>query len=345
MTSYTGKILEDVRRQLAPSDRVLEVARARRRAVLDAAMTFPEARRRYNSGSIAHWTANNDLDADCGIVIDRRKFPELGPDGDDVGPTAIVQRVVGVVAPLVEGATITTSKRAITVKFNAPVEGWDPSVDLIVGLDRREKPGLWIPNLWSDSWDPSHPERHTELFLGQDTPVRRVWARAVRLAKGWNMQSIFDKPGLSSFNIEALMWMCITDEMSEAEALAELFAFGGRELVVAPTPDPAKVSPPIKLLLDDAIVVARLNDAAKLMETALDHDDDENAVREALSSLFPEYVEAPAAASGKAAMATSLREKGNAAFGIGKTGTELGAAVAGSTSVKHVRSWTDEKER
>jgi hypothetical protein len=278
-------------------------------------------------------------------VIDRLKFPELGPDGDGVGPTVVVQRVVDTVAPLVESATITTSKRAITVKFNAPVEGWDPSVDLIVGLDRREKPGLWIPNLWTDSWDPSHPEKHTELFLGQDAVVRRVWARAVRLAKGWNAQSIFDQPGLSSFNIETLMWMCIADEMSEAEALAELFAFGARELVVAPTPDPAKVSPPIKLLLDEAIVVARLNDAAKLMETALDHDDDENAVREALSSLFPDYVEAPAAASGKAAMAAALREKGNAAFGIGKTGTELGAAVAGSASVKDVRSWSDEQGR
>jgi hypothetical protein len=226
------------------------------------------------------------------------------------------------------------------VKFDAPVEGCDPSVDLIVGLERRERPGLWIPNLWSDSWDASHPEKHTELFVGQATPVRRVWARAVRLAKGWNMQSIFDKPGLSSFNIETLMWVCITDEMSEAEALAELFSFGARELVLAPTPDPAKVSPPIKLLLDEAIVVARLNDAAKLMQTAIDHDDDEGAVLEALSSLFPDYVDASAATSGKAAMAATLREKGNSAFSVGKTGVELGA---GAASVKDVRSWSDEQ--
>jgi hypothetical protein len=51
------KVLDEVRAKLAPSDRVLEVARARRRAVLDAAMAFPEARRKYNSGSIAHGTA------------------------------------------------------------------------------------------------------------------------------------------------------------------------------------------------------------------------------------------------------------------------------------------------
>src|SRR2546422_11651945 len=105
MTSHTGKVLKDVRAQLAASDTVLQLARDRRGLVLDAAMTFPEALRKYNSGSIAHWTANSDLDADCGIVIDRRKYPELGPDGDAVGPTGVVHRVAEMVAPELKGAT------------------------------------------------------------------------------------------------------------------------------------------------------------------------------------------------------------------------------------------------
>lgn len=61
--------------------------------------------------------------------------------------------------------------------------------------------------------------------------------------------------------------------------------------MLAPSPDPAEVSPPIKLLLDPAIAVTRLNDAAKLMGTALENDDDEAAVREALTSLFHQYLE------------------------------------------------------
>lgn len=169
--------------------------------------------------------------------------------------------------------------------------------------------------------------------------MRRVRARAIRLAKGWNNE--FDEPGLSSFNIEALAWMCVTEDMSEAEALAEIFAFGARELVLGPTPDPAGVSPPIKLLLDAAIVVTRLNEAAKLMATALEHDDDESAVREALSSLFPDFVEPPGDASSKSAWAATLRG-GNAGVAVGKAGLEIGT---GATGLKNTRSWADEPGR
>lgn len=340
MTGYTSKVLDEVRAKLAPSDAVLKLARDRRGLVLDAAMKFPGTLRKYNSGSIAHGTANSDLDADCGVVLDRRTYPQLGPEGEGVGPTAIVTRVAELVNAAVPSAKVSTSKRAITVKFNARVDGCDPSVDLIVGLERRENPGLWIPQLFANTWDASHPEKHTELFASGSAELRRIRARAVRLAKGWNGQ--FDEPGLSSFNIEALAWMCVTEGMSQAEALSELFAFGARELVLAPTPDPADVSPPIKLLLDAAIVVTRLNEAAKLMQDAIEHDDDETAVREALASLFRDYVDAPSASSEKAAMAAALRQTGNSAFKVGKTGVEASAGAAG---LKNVRSWSDEQGR
>jgi hypothetical protein len=340
MTGYTNKVLDEVRAKLAPSDAVLKLARDRRALVLNAAMKFPGTLRKYNSGSIAHGTANSDLDADCGVVLDRRTYPQLGPDGDGVGPTAVVAQVVELVNEAVTTAEISTSKRAITIKFNAPVNGCDPSVDLIVGLERRDEPGLWIPQLFTNTWDASHPEKHTDLFTSGSAALRRVRARAVRLAKGWNGQ--FDEPGLSSFNIEALAWVRVTEDMSEADALAEIFAFCARELVLGPTPDPADVSPPIKLLLDSAIVVTRLNEASKLMQDALEHDDDENAVREALASLFPDYVDAPSASSEKAAMAAALREKGNSAFKVGRTGLEASAGAAG---LKNVRSWSDEQGR
>jgi len=32
-------------------------------------------------------------DADCGVVLDRRIYPELGPDGDDLPPDAIVAEI------------------------------------------------------------------------------------------------------------------------------------------------------------------------------------------------------------------------------------------------------------
>src|SRR4051812_25596450 len=84
---YTRPMLIDIRMQLAPDDAVIKEARARRDAVLGAASTFPAVLRTFFSGSLAHGTANcpvhrrdKGLDADCGVVLDRRFWTWLGPD-------------------------------------------------------------------------------------------------------------------------------------------------------------------------------------------------------------------------------------------------------------------------
>src|SRR6266513_4349080 len=92
-TNNTGKALEEVRAALDPGIEILEEARSRRSHVLEPAMTFRGVNRKFYSGSIAHGTANADLDADCGIVLDRRTHTELGPDGDGIGPSHVVQSV------------------------------------------------------------------------------------------------------------------------------------------------------------------------------------------------------------------------------------------------------------
>lgn len=337
--STVSSILDDVRAQLAPTDKVLKAARDRPGLVLAAAARFPGTLRSYNSGSIAHGTANSDLDADCGIVLDRREYPELGPDGDDVGPTGPVGQVVSIISAELAGEgsrlTIETSKRAITVSFGAPIDGYDPSVDLIVALTRRCGEGLWIPNLHADDWDASHPEKHTDLFTSGTRTLRRVRARAVRLAKGWNGQ--FADPALSSFNLEAIAWECVEEDMSEASALARTFHHGAEQLRVQNTPDPAEVSPPIKLLVDRSLAVERLEKAAQQMDRAIQNEDDEDSAREALSELFWEYVDPPAGSSSKAAWAASLRS-GNEAVSVGAAGLELNAPRPG---LKNARSWGD----
>ena len=35
----------------------------------------------------------------------------------------------------------------------------DPSVDLVICLTRRDKPGFWIPNRDKGGWDASHPQK------------------------------------------------------------------------------------------------------------------------------------------------------------------------------------------
>jgi hypothetical protein len=81
------------------------------------------------------------------------------------------------------------------------------------------------------------------------------------------------------------------------------------------TPDPANVSPPIKILIDRNSVVLRLEQASERMEEALAHDNDETAVHEALSSVYWKYVQPPAGSTSKAAFANILRS-GNSGVSI-----------------------------
>jgi hypothetical protein len=85
--SYTLEMLDVIRSQIAPEDVALKEARERRDATRDVADKFGSTNRSFASGSLAHRTANCPvhqrdvgLDADCGIVLDRRAYPTLGPD-------------------------------------------------------------------------------------------------------------------------------------------------------------------------------------------------------------------------------------------------------------------------
>jgi hypothetical protein len=302
--------------------------------------------RDYVSGSIGHRTANDDTDADCGIVLDRRVHQDLGPDGDGVGPEEIVERIRSTVRNVLTEThpdlTTRLTKRAVKFEFHAPVgegdDARDPSADLIVALTRKDAPGLWIPNRTTADWDASHPEEHTRLLTAPPDGLRRLRARTIRLVKAWNQQ--FTKPALVSFNIEALALEAITEVKPIGEAVTVWFEYAAREIKKANTKDPAGVSPPIKLLLDRDAVVDRLERAAKHMRQALDHDDDEDAVTEELAIVFYKFVQKPEGDESPAALAAALR-KGNPDF------NRAGAFVAGAAAsqLRTVRSHGDAPER
>jgi len=343
---HTDSILDNIRARIAPSDETLGVARSRRDEVLAAARTFDGTLRTYASGSIAHRTANDDTDADCGVVLDRRSYPELGPDGDGEGPADVMERVRKLVREKVVDAhpnLRTHLTRAIVLKFQEPVGSGDdppdPSVDLSVALTRKDKEGLWIPNRDSSGWNASHPECHTKLLTNPPEDLRRLRTRAIRLAKAWNKQ--FSAPALSSFNIEALALEAITQAVAIGEAVGLWFEHSVREIRKGNTKDPAGVSPPIKLLLDRDAVVGRLQNAARHMRTALQNDDDEEAVTEELASVFPKFVQKPPGDGSKAALAAALRG-GNSSFN--RAGVYVPAAAA-ATGLKTVRSFGDGKVR
>jgi hypothetical protein len=323
----------EVRAKIAADDAVLTEARTRRDLVAKSAMELEGALRWFRSGSVAYAMVNKPVsDADSGLVLDRRSYPKLGPDGEGEGPDEVIDELQELVRPKVRekypNAKVGKSRRGLLVEFNEPVTAdEDPSVDLIVTLTRKDADGLWIPDrdakAEADRWSPSHPEKHTELFTGGAKDVRRLRARVARMAKAWNRQSNEGDRALSSFNICALAWEYVEDgSVPLDEALAGWFRYAHDELDKAETDDPAGVSEPIRLLLPKSEVVERLGQAADDLDQALANEDDEDKVREALSRIYPDYIEAP----GKQALAEALRT--NTGIGATRTGITLGTGAA-----------------
>jgi hypothetical protein len=331
-------ILNDIRGQIAADDAVLKEARDRRDLAADSAMGIEGSLRWFRSGSVAHGFVNAPVsDADCGLVLDRRSYPSLGPDGGGEGPDAIVDELRDIVGPKVRekypDARVTRSRRGLLIEFKEPLdEEQDPTVDLIVTLTRKDADGLWIPDLVNDDWTPSHPEKHTELFTEGARNVKALRARVARLGKAWNKQSDEDDRPLSSFNIGALAWEDITESVGLDEALAGWFRYAHDQLERARTSDPAGVSEPIKLLLSKDEVVRRLGSAADRLEHALAHEDDEDAVRDDLATVYPDYVEPPAGS--KSAMAAALRG-GNE----GVKGSKAGLVIGSGMPLKTTRAY------
>ena len=267
-------ILNDVRGQIAVDDKVLKEAKDRRDLVAKAGMKIDGALRWFRSGSVAHGTTNKPVtDADAGLVLDRRSYPKLGPDGEGEGPEDVVNELCELIGPVVREkypeAKTRRSRRGVYVIFAAALaEEQDPTVNLIPTLTRKDKDGLWIPDLKNNKWTPSHPEKHTDLFTSGSRELRALRARVIRLAKAWNKQWAEGNRALSSFNIEALAWEYIEDEEIRLDdALAGWFAYARDELEKGLTKDPAGASADIKLLLAKETVLTRLRSAADASST------------------------------------------------------------------------------
>jgi hypothetical protein len=337
-------ILNNIRSEIAVDNAVLEEAKDRRDLVADAGTRIDGALRWFKSGSVAHGTVNKPVaDADAGIVLDRGTYRTLGPDGDGEGPAEVVDQLCELIGPVVRetypDAKMKRSRRGVYVTFSSPLdEDQDPTVDLIPTLTRKDADGLWIPDLDDNTWSPSHPEKHTDLFTGGTKELRVQRARVSRLAKSWNKQWAPGNRALSSFNIEALGWEYVTDSsVSLDEAVSGWFAYARDEIEKAHTKDPAEISDDIKLLMKKEDVIKRLSAAAERMEQALqaDADGDEEKVKDLLAGVFRDYVEAPE--HSKSAMAAALR--------TGTAGaTKAGIAIGVTPALKSTRAFGRERD-
>jgi hypothetical protein len=282
-----GEILREISVPMA----VLEEARLRRDRVLSIAEEHDAARdgAGFASGSVAHGTTNRPLeDADCGVKVNRRfeAFRAFGPDaGEDRGPEDFIQLFSSFVLPrfrrFYPGAEVDLEgNRAIKFLCNETVEidEWgrvDPYVELIVGLDRADGPGIWIPNRRRNGWDPADPEHHTYLLTEKDPKGLQVLrAHVLRLSKRAVKRDAANG-GLAvmcSWNLSALALELIDEELPLGEALQRFLAGAAESIAAGLTDDPAAaVVEPIKLPegVTQEMASARLGQMAVIVEEAL----------------------------------------------------------------------------
>jgi hypothetical protein len=319
----TAEVLNDVRKQIDADPEALGEARGRLQLVRDAGGKFYGSLRTYSSGSLAsHSMIDPVSDGDGGVVLDRRYYPTLGPEGKDESPADVVDKLCSLIGPAIRerypNARVSTSKRGPKVTFGSPVHDQNPTVDLVLALTRKEGSGLWIPNLKKNTWEPSDPEGHVALLNSGEASPRSIRRKVIRLAKAWNNQ--FVNPGVSSFHLSVWAYEFVEPGMGVAAGLHALFHKAANRLEShQATPDPLGVSANLKLLRPADDVRRRLRKAADALRESLDNDADDRVVRAALNRVFWNYVDEPKS-RGLAAAATSLARRqpvAAAALGLG----------------------------
>jgi hypothetical protein len=291
---------------------VLTEGKKRRDLVLRLAERHPAARKGagFGSGSVAHGTTNRPLeDADCGIKVNRRyeAFRSFGPDADtDRGPEAFIQLFSEFILPGLRehyprAEVDLTGNRAIKFILNDPItiDEWgvvDPYVELIVGLDRVDAPGLWIPNRRRQGWDSADPELHTEMLTERgEKELRVLRAHVIRLAKR-AVKRDGAEGGVSvmcSWNLSALALELVAESTPLAAALLVFLRGASRSIAASLTEDPAPaVIEPIAL--PDEVsreqAALRLEEMARVVEAARRAETKEGARRE-LEALYGPEIE------------------------------------------------------
>jgi hypothetical protein len=340
-------LFEEARERIAVPDEVLKEARKRRDRIREVVEANFHTLGSFGSGSLAHGTQNDPPnDADAAVVLDRRVYGSLGPDGE--GPCAVVEEVRSVLRTELKeeypGVRFCTGgHRAIRVNFMEPIQSGagNFTADLIVAV-RRDEGGLWIPDLDNDGWDPSHPKRHVELVVERNKKTDSRFARIMRLAKHANSHH---GKTIVSFNVVALGLEAITEKVSLPEGLVLFLRHAAEGLNKGLTDDPAAVSSPIKAN------VPRRKDAAKkfkhlaeLAEEALQFDADgrEAHAQRNWSKVLPGAIDPPKDEDLEAELADGAR-KGNGWIYPGAGGLSVSSKFR--KDIPSARSYGDKNPR
>jgi hypothetical protein len=282
-------LIDDIFREFLkstkPTKEALEEARARRDLVFEAALTYEGAYKTVKSGSIAHGTANIPIeDADGSVVLNRKYYPSYGPDGDNIGPKDLVigiaEDIRDIVKQVYPDVWISTShKHAIYFRFRQEMpDGQDPTVDLVIALNRKEGDGLWIPHMTRNIWQASDPEKHAKLVAAKCKDTNYVSTKVVRLGKLYAKQ--YDPVLLFSFHVTALMLESLQSGTKVGDGFKGMLEHAASSLADGNTKDPAGVSAPLTIPdgRNREKLVRKLELAAEHVTKAIDleADDDSN---------------------------------------------------------------------
>lgn len=292
--NLANEIITEMLAATKPSKEAIDEARARRDLVKDAALVYDGALLFIKSGSLAHHTVSGNVsDADGSLMLDRRIYTDYGPDSaEGLGPEDLVIGVAEVIRDTVKqvypNVLISTNhKRAIYFRFRQPLEdGQDPTVDLVIGLNRKDQPGIWIPNLDDNSWDASDPGKHTALVKARRQSTSHTSSKVVRALKLFSKQ--WDNELLSSFHWTALMLESYPTRKPIIEGVVDVLNHAANSLEQGDTDDPAGVSGPISIPAgrDRSAVISRIRNAAANLEKAFQVEDDDEAALDEVLKLF-----------------------------------------------------------
>lgn len=332
------ELLDEARAEIAVTDEELTEARDRRDRIKKALEKAFPASTTYDCGSVAHGDANTPLkDVDTGVVVAGAE--DYGPGGH--GPRPLMNEARDGIREELEGdypnlrMTVEGQTHAVGVSFGDPVDPDenDFTADVIVTVDNMDSAGIYIPDLPTDGWEPSHPAEHTHLMKQSNQATGSVLARAVRLLKYWNAHH--GSP-LCSWNIKVLALKSITKKVPLPQALLAFFEHAAKSLRDGLTDDPAGVSDPIELNLPLEEVLERVDDGRVLIEEAINAEDEGRPylAQHKLAELLPEIV--PDADADDLRREEINRQKAHEAAGQSR-----GVGTASSLLIPPTRGWSD----
>jgi hypothetical protein len=328
------ELLDLARERIAVDDAELDEAK-RRRGLVAAALLAEFGGRVYFNGSIAHGDANDPLtDFDLGIVVPNNGG-EYGPGAKS--PRSLQERARDAIRRELKDefpdlrVELEGRKRSVLARFFSSISDRtdDFTGDIIVAIEHPGE-GLWIPRY--DSWDRSHPEKHTALILAAIGKTEVVIARANRLLKHWSMRH--DKP-LCAWHLKALNLDAVLTSMPLADALEHFFAYAYDSLGQGDTPDPADVGPDIKPRVSRAHAREKLSAALETIRAAKTADADHRPLlaQAKLANLLPDIVDCPTDAD----LATEEREREVAR--LRAAGNLIGVGAGAEVALPNTRGW------